>query len=153
MEFNRQHVQLNQRKTIMASIQVTPTSGHRDPSALSNLPEILSCLSALQSEEVELSNSLTELLNAGAPITTSLHRLHSLTLHLHELRLDASLLLNKVSQTAETAKRVGGQVRSLDDEMARVREAGERVGQVMELKVTSFKIHSSSVSQCYSRSA
>jgi hypothetical protein len=114
----------------------TPTFGHSDPRTLSNLPEILTCLSALQSEDVQLSNSLTELLNAGAPIIISLHRLHSLTSHLHELGLDASLLLNKVSQTAETAERVGGQVRSLDDEMARVRDAGERVGQVMELKVT-----------------
>jgi hypothetical protein len=113
-------------------------AGHRDPRTLSNLPEILSCLSALQSEEVELSNSLTELLNARDPIIMSLDRLHSLASHLHGLRLDASLLLNKVSQTAETAERVGGQVRSLDDEMGRVREAGERVGQVMELKVISL---------------
>lgn len=111
-------------------------SGHRDPRTLSNLPEILSCLSALQSEEAELSNSLAKLLNARDPIIMSVDRLHSLVSHLHEPRLDASLLLSNVSQTAETAERIGGQVRSLDDEMGRVREAGERVGQVMELKVT-----------------
>lgn len=115
---------------------------HRDPRALSNLPEILSCLSAIQSEEAEVSNSLAELLNARDPIITSLNRLHSLYSHLHGLRLDASHLLNKVSQTAQTAERVGGQVRLLDDEMGRVREAGERVAQVMELKVNSFERHS-----------
>jgi hypothetical protein len=126
------------------------TTWHRDPRTLNNLPEILSSLSALQSEEAELSNSLTELLNARNPIIISLNRLYSLISHLHGLRLDASRLLNKVSQTAETAERVGGQVRSLDDEMNRVREAGERVGQVMELKVTSLKRHSSSVSHIFS---
>lgn len=115
---------------------------HRDPRALSNLPEILSCLSAIQSEEAEVSNSLAELLNARDPIITSLNRLHSLYSHLHGLRLDASHLLNKVSQTAQTAERVGGQVRLLDDEMGRVREAGERVARVMELKVNSFERHS-----------
>jgi hypothetical protein len=56
--------------------------------------------------------------------------------HLDELYLEASLLSDKVSLTAQTAERVGGRVRSLDEEMRRVREAGERVGQVMELKVT-----------------
>ena len=112
--------------------------GHQDPRTTSNLPEILSCLSALQTEEAELSNSLTELLNARDPIIKSLDRLHSLGTHLHGLRLDTTLLLNKVSQTAQTAERVGGQVRSLDDEMGRIREAGEHIGQVMELKVSSL---------------
>lgn len=116
---------------------------HRDPRALSNLPEILSCLSAIQSEEAEVSNSLAELLNARDPIITSLNRLHSLYSHLHGLRLDASHLLNKVSQTAQTAERVGGQVRLLDDEMGRVREAGERVARVMELKASLASLQSS----------
>jgi hypothetical protein len=44
-------------------------------------------------------------------------------------------LSDKVSATASTAERVGGRVRILDEEMRRVREAAERVGQVMELKV------------------
>ena len=111
---------------------------HQDPRTLRNLPEIFSCLSALQSEEADLSNSLTELLNARDPIILSLGRLRSLVSDLHGVRLDASLLLSIVSKTAKTAQRVGGQVRSLDDEMGRVREAGERVGQVMELKVGNF---------------
>jgi hypothetical protein len=107
-----------------------------DPRTLSNLPDILSCLAELQSEEAELSSSLTELLNARDPIVTSLNRLQSLIPELDGLRLEASLLTDKVSSTAKTAARVGGKVRSLDEEMGRVREAGDRVGQVMELKVT-----------------
>ncbi|KAF8964638.1 COG4 transport protein-domain-containing protein [Flammula alnicola] len=109
-------------------------STSEDPRALTSLPEILSCLSAFQSEEAELSNSLAQLLKARAPIVSSLNRLQSLTPQLDELQADANLLTKKVSNTAKTAERVGSKVRSLDEEMGRVRQAGERVGQVMELK-------------------
>ena len=44
--------------------------------------------------------------------------------------------------TAKTAERVGSRVRSLDEEMGRVREAGDRVGQVMDLKVLGFSLAS-----------
>lgn len=115
--------------------QQAPPKRH-DPRTLTNLPDILSCLAELQSEETELSSSLTELLNARDPIVNSLSRLQSLLPELDGLRLEASLLTDKVSNTAKTAGRVGGKVRSLDEEMGRVREAGDRVGQVMELKVT-----------------
>lgn len=114
----------------------TTSTVPKDPRALTTLPEILSCLSAFQSEEAELSNSLAQLLKAREPIVSSLNRLQSLTPHLDELQTDASLLTKRVSNTAKTAERVGSKVRSLDEEMGRVREAGERVGQVMELKVT-----------------
>jgi len=119
--------------TMTVSQAVEPT--RQDPRSLTNLPNILSCLSAFQSEEAELSNSLTELLSARDPIVASLTRLQDLVPHLDELHLEASALSEKVSSTAQTAERVGGRVRSLDEEMRRVREAGERVGQVMELKV------------------
>lgn len=114
---------------------LTQSTGRRNPRTLSSLPEILSCLSALQSEETEHSNSLTDLLNARDPILVSLSRLNSLVPHVDGLQSEASLLTERVSNTAKTAERVGGRVRSLDEEMGRVREAGERVGQVMELKV------------------
>ncbi|KIM48961.1 hypothetical protein M413DRAFT_59758 [Hebeloma cylindrosporum] len=106
----------------------------KDPRSLTSLPEILSCLSAFQSEEAELSNSLAHLLQAREPIFSSLARLQSISPQLNELQVDASLLARKVSNTAETAERVGSRVRSLDEEMGRVREASDRVGQVMELK-------------------
>jgi hypothetical protein len=108
----------------------------QDPKSLTNLPEVMSCLSLLQYDEADLSTSLTDLLSAQAPLVASLSRLQALEPRLDELHLGASLLSHKVSFTAKTAQRIGGRVRSLDEEMSRVREAGERVGQVMELKVS-----------------
>lgn len=112
-----------------------PQDVRKDPRTLTSLPEILSCLSAFQSEESELSDSLAKLLQARDPIVASLNRLQSLLPQLDDLHTDAQLLTKRVSATAKTAERVGSKVRSLDDEMGRVREAGERVGQVMDLKV------------------
>ncbi|KAH8829698.1 COG4 transport protein-domain-containing protein [Flagelloscypha sp. PMI_526] len=106
----------------------------RDPRKLTNITEILSCLSEFQAEEAELSNSLGDLIATREPIQASLSRLAGLLPELNDLHSDASLLSEKVSQTAETAHRVGSRVRSLDEEMRRVREAAERVSQVMELK-------------------
>lgn len=105
-----------------------------DPRSLTTLPEILSALSAFQSEEAELSNALSDLLDARDPIVASLNRLRSLLPQLDECRLEASFLSQKVSNTAKTAERVGSRVRCLDEEMGRVREAADRVGQVMDLK-------------------
>lgn len=120
---------------VLQAAQLPTETTRQDPRLLTNLNEILSCLSTQSSEEAELSNSLTELLSAREPIVASLARLQSLVPHLDELHLEASLLSEKVSSTAQTADRVGGKVRSLDEEMRRVRESAERVGQVMELKV------------------
>ena len=109
-----------------------------DVRRLTTLPEITACLSTLQAEEAGLSSSLIELLSAKEPILSSLGRLQSLATYIDGLRLEASLLSEKVSTTAHTAERIGSRVRSLDEEMRRVREAGERVNQVAELKVISF---------------
>ena len=111
------------------------------PRSLSNLNDILSCLSLRQAEEAELSNSLSELLSSQEPIIASLNRLQGLLAQLDGLVVDALVLSDKVSITAETAQRVGGRVRSLDEEMRRVRESSERVEQVIELKVIK-KMHS-----------
>ena len=78
---------------------------------------------------------LTELLSAREPIVASLSRLEFLVPNLDELHLQASLLSKNVSSIAQTADRVGGKVRSLGEEMRRVRKFAERVGQVTELKV------------------
>jgi hypothetical protein len=120
-----------------AEYSPTEATARVDPRNLTTLPEIISCLSSFQSEEVELSNSLTHLLSVREPILASLSRLQSLVPRVEELYLEASQLSHKVSSTAETAERIGGRVRALDEEMRRVREAGERVSQVMELKVRS----------------
>ncbi|TEB36091.1 COG4-domain-containing protein [Coprinellus micaceus] len=110
------------------------TSTRRNPRDLTTLAEILSCLSSYQSEEAELSKSLTNLLNDREPIVESLTRLRLLIPVLDESREEAAMLCERVGATAKTAERVGSRVRSLDEEMGRVREAGERVGMVMELK-------------------
>jgi hypothetical protein len=110
---------------------------HRDPRSLTSLNEILSCLSWYQSAEAELSNSLTDLLSNRQSIDKSLQQLQTLVPRLDELRVEAANFSTKVSATAQTAERVGGRVRSLDEEMRRVGEAADRVGQVMELKVCS----------------
>uniref|UniRef100_A0A8H7Y2D9 Conserved oligomeric Golgi complex subunit 4 n=1 Tax=Psilocybe cubensis TaxID=181762 RepID=A0A8H7Y2D9_PSICU len=127
---------------------------HRpNPRSLTNLTDILSCLSAFQSEEAELSSSLTQLLKDKEPIISSLARLESLIPQLDELQVDAALLSDRVSNTAKTAERVGSRVRSLDEEMGRVREAGDRVGQVMELKASLLALQTSIESQDWESAA
>ncbi|KAH7889814.1 COG4 transport protein-domain-containing protein [Phlebopus sp. FC_14] len=106
----------------------------KDPRKLTNLSEILSCLSSYQSEEAALSNSLADLLSNRDSITRSLQQLEALLPCLNDLHLESSRLSDKVSSTARTAERVGGRVKFLDEKMSRVSEATERVGQVMELK-------------------
>ncbi|KAJ4488264.1 COG4 transport protein-domain-containing protein [Lentinula aciculospora] len=114
----------------------TPSSAisRPDPRNLTSLPQILSSLSEFQSKETELSNSLTKLLAASEPITSSLSRLQSLAPHIDQLLKGAFTLSLNVCSTAKTAERIGGRVQSLDEEMRRIREAGDRVGQVIELK-------------------
>ncbi|KAI0029318.1 COG4 transport protein-domain-containing protein [Vararia minispora EC-137] len=113
------------------------------PSSLTTLPQILASLSSIESEEAEVSNSLADLLSAQEPILTALRRLQSLAPALENLHGQAVALSSKVSVTAHTADRVGGRVRVLDEEMRRVREAGERVGHVMELKSSLSALQSS----------
>ncbi|KAI6167137.1 COG4-domain-containing protein [Pisolithus thermaeus] len=115
----------------------------RDPRDLTNLGEILSCLSSYQSEEAELSASLTELLSDRDSITESLQLLQSLIPSLDDLHGESSRLVNKVSSTAHTAERVGGRVKSLDQEMGRISQAVDRVGQVMELKSSLMQLQAS----------
>ncbi|KAJ7764494.1 COG4 transport protein-domain-containing protein [Mycena maculata] len=119
----------------------------RSPRSLTNLADILSSISEYQSEEAILSQSLSNLLSARDPIVASLARLQALVPHLDQLQNEATLLSATVSSTAQTAERVGGRVRSLDEEMRRVREAGDRVGQVMELKTSLAALQTSIESQ------
>lgn len=44
-------------------------------------------------------------------------------------------LVGRIGKVNEIAERIGGKVRGLDEELLRVREAGERLNEVMELKV------------------
>lgn len=121
----------------MSAANITPDDPkiHKDPRSLTSLNEILSCLSWYQSAEAELSISLTDLLSNRQSIDKSLQQLQTLVPRLDELQFEATNFSKKVSATAKTAERVGGRVRSLDEEMRRVGEAADRVGQVMNLKV------------------
>ena len=121
----------------------SPAAPRPDPSTLTTLNDILSSISALEAEDAELSNSLSDLLSAQEPINVALSRIQSLEPFFNDLHLEAGVLAETVSTTALTARRVGGKVRLLDEEMRRVREAGEKVGQVMELKVRVFTIYPS----------
>ncbi|KIK63178.1 hypothetical protein GYMLUDRAFT_95807 [Collybiopsis luxurians FD-317 M1] len=121
----------------------SPAPPRPDPRTLTSLPQILSSLSDFQSQEADLSTSLTQLLAASEPITASLSRLQSLVPRLDELLSDASTLSQNVSSTAKTAERIGGRVQSLDEEMRRIREASDRVGQVIELKSSLLALQSS----------
>lgn len=106
------------------------------PRTLTSLPAILTSLSEIEALETSLSASLATLLASQQPIIDSLARLQTLVPHIEDLSIDADLLSEKVGSTAKTARRVGGRVRALDEEMRRVREASERVAAVTELKVS-----------------
>ncbi|KAF8309865.1 COG4 transport protein-domain-containing protein [Cantharellus anzutake] len=101
---------------------------------LRTLPELLSALSRIQSEESALSSGLSALLEAREPLKMSLARLSSLKPQIHGLRVEAVNVSEKVGVTAKTAERVRGKVQALDEEMRRIREALERVGLVLDLK-------------------
>ncbi|KAI0270779.1 COG4-domain-containing protein [Russula aff. rugulosa BPL654] len=127
------------------TVELPPTAqqSRPSPSTLTTLPQVLSALSSLESEEAELSNSLSALLSDQEPIQNALTRLQALLPTIDELHTEASALSRKVSVTARTAERVGGRVRTLDEEMRRVREASDRVQQVMELKSSLSSLQSS----------
>ncbi|PFH45270.1 hypothetical protein AMATHDRAFT_71881, partial [Amanita thiersii Skay4041] len=101
---------------------------------LTRLQEILTSMSAYQTEEDELSSSLTVLLSDIAAIRHSLIRMESITEDLCHLRQDTWSLNNIVSSTAGTATRISQHVQHLDEEMSRIKEAGDHVSQVLELR-------------------
>ncbi|KAF9792460.1 COG4-domain-containing protein [Thelephora terrestris] len=138
---------------VKPSVLPAEVSTRPPPDSLTTLPEILSSLSLLESEEAELSATLQELLANRDPVVSSLSRLHNLLPQLDELRADAYLLTRKVSVTAETADRIGGSVRALDEEMRRVRESSDRVAQVMDLKSSLAALRSAIESQDWESAA
>ena len=123
------------------AIELQEITPRKDLRSLTTLPDILASLASLEQEATQVSTSLSELLANTQPIVDTLTRLPGLSPRLNELYDEATALSTTVSATAKTADRVGGRVRLLDEEMKRVREAGERVGQVMELKVCRENVH------------
>ena len=123
------------------AIELQEITPRKDLRSLTTLPDILASLASLEQGETQVSTSLSELLANTQPIVDTLTRLQGLSPRLNGLYDEATALSTTVSATAKTADRVGGRVRLLDEEMKRVREAGERVGQVMELKVCRENVH------------
>ena len=105
------------------------------PKSLRDLPAILASLSEIEALEASLSADLATLIASQRPIVDGLTRLQTIIPSIDELLVDANLLSEKVGGTAQTAIRVGGRVRTLDEEMHRVREASERVVVITDLKV------------------
>ena len=102
---------------------------------MKTLPELLAALVSLEEEESAITESLSSILSQTEPIHGSLRELQALSQPLSEIQGDSLILKSNVSQVADTARRVGGRVRQLDEEMRRVKEASDRVAQVVELKV------------------
>ncbi|KAF5365620.1 hypothetical protein D9758_003147 [Tetrapyrgos nigripes] len=123
-------------------LTATPKSNPATPSLKIRLPRlnfsgspiILSSLATYQSEEADISASLSSLLSTRDPILSSLSRLQALVPQLDELSAQTNALSLKVAPTARTAERVGGRVQTLDEEMRRIRESSDRVTQVTDLK-------------------
>ncbi|KAF8502545.1 COG4 transport protein-domain-containing protein [Hysterangium stoloniferum] len=120
---------------------------HTPSRSITTLPALLSSLSGLQSREAALSTSLTNLLSTSEPLVVSLSRIHALAPRLEKVHDESIILSKRVSYTACTAERVGGKVRVLDEEMKRVREAADRVAQVMELKLSLASLQAAMDSQ------
>ncbi len=118
-----------------ANAQTSSTRPPVSPKSLRDLPAILASLSEIEALEASLSADLATLIASQRPIVDGLTRLQTIIPSIDELLVDANLLSEKVGGTAQTAIRVGGRVRTLDEEMHRVREASERVVVITDLKV------------------
>lgn len=106
--------------------------------------ELLPHLSTLQSLESALSQDLHALLSDRTAIDSAHTRLHQLLprIELVESEVngvngtgDDAGLVQRIGKVNEIAERIGGKVRDLDLELLRVKEASERLNEVMELKV------------------
>lgn len=109
----------------------------RNLRTLTSVAEILSCISEYQFEEDQLSHSLTESLANRQPVSNSIDQLKSLRNGFDVVHQKSQTLDDSVTTTATTAARIGRRVLVIEQEMSRVKEAGEHVMQTMDLKVTS----------------
>ena len=106
-----------------------------DPRNLTTVEAMVSALSAYQSEELDVSNSLNERIRDRTSVLQTMHKMESMLPVLDRIEGEGVALESVIADTALTADRVSRKVKALDEEMRRVKEAGDRVAQVMELKV------------------
>ncbi|KAK4050105.1 Golgi transport complex subunit 4 [Microbotryomycetes sp. JL201] len=91
-------------------------------------------LSSLDAQESQLDGQLSTLINSRARLTRQLKALQNLRHVVEGIENEAVGLSSEVGVVAETADRVGGKVRVLDQEQSRVKESIEIVQTVQELK-------------------
>ncbi|KAL7411046.1 COG4 transport protein-domain-containing protein [Mrakia frigida] len=109
-------------------------------------PALLPHLATLQSLESSLSQDLHALLSDRSTLDTAHTQLRKLLPRIQAVEGEVSGinqhgggeegLVGRIGKVNEIAERIGGKVRGLDEELLRVREAGERLNEVMELKTS-----------------
>ncbi|KAF8327057.1 COG4 transport protein-domain-containing protein [Amanita rubescens] len=108
----------------------------RNLRTLTSVAEILSCISEYQFEEDQLSHSLTESLANRQPVLNSIDQLKTLRNGFDIVHQKSQMLDDRVTTTATTAARIGQRVLVIEQEMSRVKEAGEHVMQTVDLKAS-----------------
>lgn len=107
-------------------------------------PALLPHLASLQILESAVSNDLHTLLSDRSTIDEAHARLRQLLPRIQRIEGEVNGgagtagkegLVDRIGKVNEIAERIGGKVRGLDLELLRVREASERLNEVMELKV------------------
>jgi hypothetical protein len=133
--------------TMSLDVELSSTSSPSPPPARPHprtlLPaDLLPHLSLLQSLETSLSQALTTSLSDRSVLHSSHTRLSALVPRIDAVDLELSGrdgqgkgLKGRIEVVNEIAERVGGKVRGLDLELKRVKEANERLNEVIELKV------------------
>ncbi|KAM6500763.1 COG4 transport domain containing protein [Amanita muscaria] len=108
----------------------------KNPRQLTSLTEIMACTSEHNTEEEDLTLSLSQLLTDRKPIVLVLEQVNSVASGLANVYTESHALNGTVGTTAGTAARIGQYVCAIDEKMGRVRDAAEHVAQTMELKAS-----------------
>lgn len=90
-----------------------------DPSLLTTRSEIDAQLAALTQHESQLDAKLADLISSRSKLSTQLNSLDGLREVIHGIQHAAGHMSSEVGRVAETAERVGGKVRILDEEQVR----------------------------------
>lgn len=88
-------------------------------SSLTSRAAILERLASLEAQEAALDNQLTNLISSRTRLDTQLSSLERLRDAVSAIQGEAMHMAREVGAVAETAERVGGKVRVLDEEQVR----------------------------------
>lgn len=92
-----------------------------DPSLLTTRSEILAQLASLTQHESQLDVKLANLISSRSKLSAQLNSLDGLREVINGIQIEAGHMSSEVGRVAETAERVGGKVRILDEEQVRYR--------------------------------